>query len=54
MIPDQKASDQIPVTLRRAVEAILSQWEAAARGGPRWTRWKRRWAPPCGRSPRRW
>lgn len=32
MIPDQQASDQIPVTLRRAVEAILPQLEAAARG----------------------
>ncbi len=32
MIPDQKASDQIPVPLWRAVEAILPQLEAAARG----------------------
>lgn len=32
LITDQSMSDQIAVTLRSAVEAILPRWEAAARG----------------------
>lgn len=38
MIPGQNASDRIPVTIRRAVEAIPPQLEEATGGRPRSTR----------------